>query len=204
MGLTYKKLQNLSEAKTALEGAAGLQPKINNALPELIDVLYQLNDLENAKKWIETAEKEMPSSAQIAFLKGLVLLKEKKEPEKAIEAFDSAKKLDESLAESVEYYKGFAYLQMEKTKKAKEVFNQIVVRDPSTSLAAYANEYVDAITRKEKAEQPLRANIAFAMQYDDNVILKPQDDQLSIGIPDKGDWRQTYTGQAEYNYKPVD
>lgn len=201
LGLTYKKMQDLAKARPDLEAAVTLKPKIDNAVPELIDTLYQIGDIDEAKRWIEVAEKEGPPSARLELLKGLTLLKEKKDLEKSIAAFDKAQKLDESLATTVKYYKGLAYLQMKKLDEAKDVFREVVVRDSSSTLAAYANEYVDAIARDKKATAPFRGNIGLAMQYDNNVVLMPVDD-TSQNISDKGDWRHAYTGQLEYNYKP--
>ncbi len=204
LGLTYKKLQDPMQARTSLEEALSLQPPVKNAIPELIDILYQTNEIEGAKALIERAETESVAPAQTAFMKGLVLLKEKKDIDGAIDSFDKAQKLDPSFAETAKYYKAMAYLQNEDIKKAKDVFKEIYVKDPTADLAAYANEYVEAINRKEKADKIFRGNVGFAMQYDDNVILKPNDQSLAAGVGNEGDWRTASTFQAEFNIKATD
>jgi len=103
LGITCKQMQNYTEAKPNLEAAVTLKPKIKNALPELIDLLYKKGQLEEAKKWIEVAEGEDIHPAQTAFFKGLVLLKEGEDIDGAIESFEKAKTLDPSLAQTVDY-----------------------------------------------------------------------------------------------------
>ncbi|MFA5146740.1 MAG: tetratricopeptide repeat protein [Candidatus Omnitrophota bacterium] len=204
LGLTYKKLQDFEEARANLEAAAKLRPPIDNAIPELIDVLYQCNETDEAKRWIDRAEKGSVAPAQVALLKGLVLLREKKDIDKAVASLDRAAELDGSLARTATYYKGIAYMETKKLADAKEMFRQIVIKDPATDMAAFANEYVEAITRKEDAERPFRGNVGTALQYDDNVILKPGDDSLASDIDNQGDWRNVYTCQGEYNFRPSD
>ncbi len=204
LGITYKQLQDYVEARPHLEAALTLQPKVKNALPELIDVLYQTDQTDEAKKWLEIAEKEGVNPAQVAFFKGLILLKEGKDPDGARVAFARAVELDESLTETIKYYQGLAYLQSQKLSQARDVFQQIVTRQPSTDLAALANEYVDAISRKEEAAKPFHASVGYAVQYDTNVILKPDDSTLATAVGNKGDWRQAPTFQADYTFKPAE
>lgn len=204
LGITCKKLANYSEARPHLEAAVVLLPKIKNALPELIDLLYKEGDIEGAKKWIVVAERESVSPAQIAFLKGLVLLKEGKDIDGAIEEFKKAKAIDGSISATADYYIGLAYVKAEKMSEAKGIFKEIITRSANTSLAAYADQYVEAISRKEEASRPFRGNVGYAVQYDDNVVLQPDNNSLAIDVDNKGDWRQVCTANGEYNWKPRD
>lgn len=201
LGLTLKQLQRYTEAKPQLEAAATLTPKIGNAVSELIDVLYKLDELDEAKKWIDVAQKAEIAPPQTAFMKGLVLLKEDKDMPAAITAFDKAQSLDEALTGMVKYYKGLAYLQSKELAKAKDVFKDVVMATPGQGLAAYANEYMDTISRVEEAEKPFHGYAQAIMQYDDNVVLMPGDDSAVSGISEKADWRQAYTAQCDYNFK---
>ncbi|MDD5440067.1 MAG: tetratricopeptide repeat protein [Candidatus Omnitrophica bacterium] len=203
-GLTYKQMQDFASARPHLEAAATLKPPVNTAIIELVDLLYQMDEVDEAKKWIERAEQEGIAPAQTTFLKGLVLLKEQKDPEKAVRAFDEAVRLDNSLAQTVKYYKAFAYVQLKKLGEAKKVFKEVVLENPSGDLATYANEYMDAISRQEEATKPFRGSATASLQYDDNVVLKPLDDTIESNTSDKGDWRHVYTVQGEYNVKPND
>ncbi|MDO8536137.1 MAG: hypothetical protein Q7S30_03925 [Candidatus Omnitrophota bacterium] len=201
LGLTLKQLQRYKEARPQLEAAATLTPKIGNAVPELIDLLYKLDQLDEAKKWIDVAEKAGITPSQTAFMKGLILLKEDKDINAAIDAFNKAQSLDEALAGMVKYYKGLAYLQAKELSKAKEVFKEVVMTTPGQGLAAYANEYMDNISRVEETTKPFHGYAQGLMQYDDNVVLMPGDDGTVTGISEQADWRQAYTAQGDYNFR---
>ena len=200
LGITYKQLQNYKEAKTHLKDAVTLTPKIKEALLELTEVLYQLNELEEAKKYVEIAEKESIKPAQTAFLKGLILLKEGSNLE-AVEAFKKAKEIDPALQQTADYQIGIAYLKEKKFEEAKGVFREVIVQDPNTDLAAFANRYVEALEKKKEAEKPFRFTIGLAGQYDDNVLLKPSDATVAADITNEDDYREVVTFRGEHRKK---
>ena len=204
LGLTYKRMQDFLAAKPHLEAAATLKPAVKNALLELIDLLYQCDQTEEAKKWIGIAESESVTPAQTAFFKGLVLLKEGKDPQGAINAFEEAERLDSTLARTVKYQKGLAYLQLKNFKEAKSIFKEIVVKEPTADLAEYANEFIDAISRSEEAARPFRGIVGYSIQYDDNLILRPNDEALSAGVGEDNDMKHVFTVQGDYTFKPSD
>ena len=200
LGLTLKQTQNYKGAVPHLRDAVTFSPKIKGALIELIDCLYQLDELEEAKKWIEEAEKEGLRPAQIAFLKGLILLKDG-DSQGAISAFEKAKELDKSMAQTSNYQIGIARLKSRAFGDAKLAFKEVIAQDPSSTAASLANEYISAITKAEEATKPLRLSFGAAWQYDDNVILKPSDTSLATDVTDKADSREVFTGKAELNHR---
>ncbi len=200
LGLTYKQLQNYNEAVPNLRDAVTMSPKIKGALIELIDCLYQLNRIGEAREWIIEAEKEGIRPAQVAFLKGLILLKDNEEDE-AVGAFENAKALDGSMAQACDYQAGVAQLKMKNFGDAKRVFQQLVLVDPNSNMANFANEYIDSISKREEAMKPFKLTFGAAWQYDDNVVLQPSDTTVAAAITDKADTRQVYTGSAEYEKK---
>ena len=198
LGLTYKQMQNYKKAVKNLRDAVTHSPKIKGALIELIDSLYQIGKLDEAKKWIKEAENEGIRPAQTAFLKGLVLLKDE-DTQGAIAAFENAKELDKSMTQPCDYQIGMASLKARKYSDARRAFEQVVIEDPSSYMANFASEYMDAIEKKEEAAKPLKLSFGVAWQYDDNVILKPSDTALAANIADKADSREVYTGKAEFS-----
>lgn len=200
LGLTYKQLQNYKEALAGLRDAVTYSPKIKGALIELIDCLYQLGQLDEAKRWIGEAEKEGIRPAQAAFLKGLVLIKDGNAKD-AIAAFEDAKNLDKSMTQACDYQIGVAHLKGKKFKDARRAFEEVVLVDPSSNMANFANEYMKAIEKREEVMRPLKLTFGVAWQYDDNVVLKPDDTSIAVDIADKADSREVYTGNAEYDYR---
>jgi tetratricopeptide (TPR) repeat protein len=204
LGLTYKRMQDYTAARSHLEAAAVMQPNVKNAFLELIDIFYQCDELEQAKKWISMAENESISSAQLDFLKGLVFLKEGTDISTAIKSFEEAEKKDPSLSQSVRFQKALAEIKLNNLKDAKEIFKEVIAREPETDLAVYADEYVTMLTRSEEAKKPLHGSFGYFLEYDNNVVLKPNNDALAASVSEDSDWRNVFTAQADYNFKPTD
>jgi tetratricopeptide (TPR) repeat protein len=172
LGLTYKQVGNYREATNHYRDALTLTPRINEAYPEIIEMLYNLNELKEAMHWISEAEKAGVFPANIAFLKGLVLAKDNKNKE-AIEAFQKAKEIDNSLTQAADFQIAMLYAKDRKLKEAKRALNALINIDPSSELASFAKEYEAAISRAIEAHRNWRFNIGAAYQFDDNVVSKP-------------------------------
>ncbi|MDD5496331.1 MAG: tetratricopeptide repeat protein, partial [Candidatus Omnitrophica bacterium] len=199
LGMTYKQMQDYKSAIPELKDAVTFSPKIKGALIELIDCLYQLNRIDEAKEWISEAELEGIRPAQVAFFKGLIEMKDNKTKE-AVESFKNAKALDPSMSQTCDYQIAMAHLKMKRYGDAKRAFTEVTLKDPNSNMANFANQYADVLARQEEAAKPFRFSFGAAWQYDDNVILKPDDTSIAADISDKGDSRQVYTASAEYNH----
>ena len=195
LGLTYKQLMNYREASANFRDAVKLKPPIKEAVVELIEVLYNLDNLQEAKEWLNVAERENIKPAQTAFLKGLILLKGNNNLE-AIKAFEKSKEIDKTLTQAADFQIGIAYVKGKKLSEAREKFRAIAIVSPESDLAAFAREYEEVITKRLTLEKEWRFNVGLAYQYDDNVILKPE---LEIaGIPEGEDWAAIATFSAGY------
>ncbi|MCM8761366.1 MAG: tetratricopeptide repeat protein, partial [Candidatus Omnitrophica bacterium] len=133
-GLTYKKMQDYKSAIPNLRDAVTYSPKIKGALVELIDCLGQAGDFEEAYKWIAEAEAQDIRPAQVAFLKGLILMKSDK-PAEAIESFRKAERIDPSMSQACSYQIGMANIRLKKFSEAREVFKQVIITDPNSTMA---------------------------------------------------------------------
>ncbi|MCX5715468.1 MAG: tetratricopeptide repeat protein, partial [Candidatus Omnitrophica bacterium] len=200
LGLTYKQLQNYKDAIPCLKDAVTFSPEIKGALVELIDCCYQTGQLEDAKLWIQQAEEDGITPAQVSFLKGLVFVKAG-DGEGAIAAFKNAKELDKSMIQACDYQTGIAYLKEKKFDRAQKAFKEVVIADPSTNMANFANQYMDALEKRAIAARPLKMSVGFAVQYDSNVVLQPDDATLVGDITDESDARYVYTARGEYEKK---
>ena len=198
LGLTYKQLQDYDNAIMYFKDAVTFSPKIKGALIELIDCYYQIGETKEARYWIGIAEEEGIRPAQIAFLKGLILLKED-DCEGAIASFKNAKALDRSMRQPADYQIAMCHLKSGKLTAAKKAFEQVVIVNPGSNMANFANEYMDAIERRRETTKPLKLSFGVAWQYDDNVVLKPDDSSLVTAVADKGDSREVYTADIEYD-----
>ena len=201
IGMTYKRMQDYRRAQPYLEKSCRLKPRFDAALPELIELLYQRELFDKAMEWISVAEREFIAPAQIYYLKGMVLLKQGEES-LAINAFDNAESLDPSLAQSVAYQKALALSQKKDYASAREQLRSVVVKDPASDLAAFANEYLDALRRVEEVGRKVKGSVSYSVQYDDNVICKPTDSSLASTASGEEDWLHVMTAQAEWALIP--
>lgn len=200
-GLTYKQAGNFREAAMHFRDAIKLTPPVFDAYTELIEMLYNLAELKEAKEWIAKAEKEGIKPAHIAFLKGLILLKEGDKTVEAIGAFRRAKELDKTLAQASDLQVAMAHANERKFEKARESLKAVIAVDPKTELAAFAKEYEKAIEKTLELYRPWRFSIGTAYQYDDNpasadgaIVLGEKDSSMvntfSINYTPlwEGDW----------------
>lgn len=202
-GLTYKQMQDYKNAIAAFRDAVTYEPKIKGALVELIDCLGQTGDIELARKWIDEAERENVRPAQVAFLKGLILMKDGK-AEDAVEAFNRAELLDPSMKQAADYQIGIADIKLKRYGDAKSILQQVIVADPGSNMSNYANEYINAISSAAEAQKPLKIQAGLAWEYDTNVVLMPDQDSVAVAIADQADSREVTTAQAEYTVRPND
>jgi len=207
MGLTCKNAGDLKAAKVYLKEAVDLSPPVLDGYAELIDVLYQLDELSEAKTYIERAERLKVTPSRVAFLKGLVFAKEGKTKE-AVSAFEEAKRLDPALSQAADLQIAMILAKERKIKKASEVLRAIVSMDPKTDIGIFAREYEASLRKVLEAYRPFRFSLSASYTFDSNVISKPTE---STGIAeldlarkkDSGaitnfriDWRPLIEGNA--------
>lgn len=198
-GLTYKKLQNYRQARIQLEKAVNGTPKIREALLELIEVLYQLNETAEAAKWIAVAQEQGMRPGETSFIKGLVEMRENK-PADALVSFEKAKELQPALKQAADYQIALAHLKDNSFEAAQKAFQEVIVLDPNTDIARFADEYSKAIDRRLHGEKALKITAAVYGEYDDNVVLKPSDTAAVQDIGEE-DWREVVTASVEYGKK---
>lgn len=186
LGLTYKHLERHKEARDQFLAALEQIPPVQDAYTELIETLYILDDLAGAKKWLKIADQTGVKPAHISYLDGLVLMKEGRN-EDAVTAFNKAKNLDRTLAQSADFQIALAQIKMRRFDDARKSLQAITAMDPTSDVAAFAQEYERALAKTVEASRKWQITAGLAYQYDDNVISKPTQD-IGFDIPgDKGD-----------------
>ncbi len=136
LGLTYKQLGEYKKALGYFKESVQLRPSVLDAYPEIIELLYSLEELNDAKKWIKEAEGRKVKPAQIAFLKGLVLSKEGK-AEEAIKAFNLAQELDPDIAQSAKVQIALAQAREKRFEDARKSLQAAIAAGPKTDLASF-------------------------------------------------------------------
>lgn len=168
VGLTYKVMEKYSEAIPHFRDAATLSPRVDDAVVELIDVLYHTGNLAEAQKWIAVAEKEGINTGRLNFLKGLVFAKSRK-PDDAVRAFEAAKRLDPRLTQQAELQIAGIYAEQGKYKDAQARLKATINLDPASDLALYARDYEKTVADRAEREKVWRFAIGMGYKYDTNV-----------------------------------
>ncbi|OGQ12802.1 MAG: hypothetical protein A3G39_07280 [Deltaproteobacteria bacterium RIFCSPLOWO2_12_FULL_43_16] len=197
LGLTYKQIQNYKEATFHLTDAVSLRPGVKEARLDLAEVYYNMDLNEESLKQLKFAEELDVRPAHVAFLKGLVLMKLNKNQE-AVDEFKKAKTLDPSLTQTANLQLGVALIKAGQREEAGRIFKEVIVADPNSDMAQFANQYLEAMTRKPAEVKPFKITLNAKWEYDDNVILKPSDQTVAGGISGEHDTRYVGILRAEY------
>lgn len=197
LGMTYKNLQNYREAKKYFMTAMNLSPKIREVYLELAEVSYQLGELQDALDILKKAENENVRPGQTAYVKGLVLLAMNKNLD-AVDSFNKARESGPELVQAADYQIGLAYLNEGWLEEAEARFNDVISRDPNSDMAVFARNYLDKIPAKKREQIPLRYYLGLHFQYDDNVVLRPDDNTAAENISDQEDFLEVVTAGLEY------
>ncbi len=200
LGMAYKQQSAFPEAVPHLTDAVTLIPPIKEAIVELIDVLYRVDRVAEAQKWIAVAERDNIYPAKTAFLKGMVLVKEGKYTE-SIASFEKSKRLDASYTQSADFQIGLAYMMDRKYKQAGERFRAAITQDPVSDLASFARRYQDLVEDRSWAERSVRLTLNVLGQYDTNMLQEPY---AHPDIPDAGDQQSlAMLSTARVDFVPV-
>jgi tetratricopeptide (TPR) repeat protein len=198
LGVIDKQTGNLPEAVRNLKAVLGIKPPIKEAFVELIDALYNLNQLKEAREWAAKAEAAGSEPAKIHFLIGLIALKEEKNRE-AVSAFLQAKKMDPSLTEASDFQIAMARVKDRRMIEARDSLKAIMAKDPNSELAAVAREYEKTIGKAVEEYRAWRFSIGLGFQYDTNVVLKPSGGVQAVGISNDNDGSVTNTFKVDYS-----
>ncbi len=196
-GLTYKIIENYKEAVPYLKDAVNLTPHVREAVVELVDALYQTDDLKGAAQYVEIGEREGIQPARIQFLKGLILVKEKKNAE-AIVAFNKAKELDKSLAQAAEFQIANALIKEGRFKEARNRFAATTQLNPASDIAMFARDYENILSEKLEREKPWRFSVGMGYKYDTNVVARPGGGAIADQISGERDFGMNLSVRMGY------
>ncbi|WP_243372535.1 tetratricopeptide repeat protein [Geotalea sp. SG265] len=196
LGLALKETGNPERAVANLKQSLKLDPPVTDAYPELIELLYQQNNLAEAEKFIAGAEKAGVRPARVSFLRGQVLAGTG-DNQGATDAFVKARELDPALTQQVDFQLAQIYLKQGNREKAQESLESVISGDPSSDLAGFAREYQRRLTAAAPRNWHLFAGVN--LQYDDNVVVKPSQDIPGLVLPGARDWSSSQNLRLLYD-----
>lgn len=182
LGLTRRQTGDYRDAVRNFRDALTLTPPVREAAPELIVLLINRDEDEEAARWLAWAEREGVKPGEVAYLKGLLLRKQGK-GEAAIAAFESARQADPALARAADFQTALVRIDQRQADAARRSFDAVITGDPGSDLAALAREYQASLDRLTERRSPLELAIGVGYLYDTNVELNQA---YPTGVPQPG------------------
>ncbi len=197
LGMTYKYLQDYEQARRHIRLAYYMLPEIREAGLELAELDYYLGIYDEALEILAVAEQDNFRPGQTMYMKGLVLMAVGRNDE-AMDAFASAGSLSPELTDVSTYQTGLALLNEDRLDESEGEFRKLESVSSDTDMGAFARSYIERIEEKKKELVPYRYYAGIHFQYDDNVVLRPEDESAATNIADDDDYREVYTAGLEY------
>jgi len=187
LGLSLSRIGEYQEAIAVLEKALQLDPGMHRAHHPLGLAYFQEQRYQEALAQFTLAVQGMPNRAATQFYLGYThyLLQHYQE---ALPFLQRASELDAALALRAGYYRGVALYALERDPEAVEAFQVAVSTAPDSLTAQSAQRYIEAIDKRAWARQRTQWQGAVSFQYDDNVMLEPND----INLSRQGDGRTVF------------
>lgn len=197
LGATLKKLQQFDKAVPHLLEAVSLPPVVKEAYLELADTYYVLGRNDEALKAIASAEGDDVDPPQTAFLKGLVLVKKRSYTEAEV-SFEKARSLDPRLAGAVNFQIASIYHRLGRQEEARDRFLSVAEQEPNSDVGLMAKHQAEAISQKLKMTPRFSAVVSGQVQYDSNVLLKPDSAASAAAITNESDLALVVAARADY------
>lgn len=197
LGLSLKQTGKLDDALQQFRAAIAKTPPEKLAAVEIIAMDLANGDDADAAKWIEWAEKEKVSPAEVSFLKGELLLK-RGDLKGAENSYLDAKNIDPGLTQQAGLQIAQARLSANDRAGARESLNAVIVHNPDTELAGFAREFERRI-QEQAVASPWRFSVGANYQYDDNAVSKPNTEIAGATFPKKYDSSSSQNLRVSYD-----
>lgn len=200
-GLGYGRAGKYEEAVADLTiVVAANDPSIERDHLELAYALYRVERYDDAVAQLQPDAVSRPNSGGEALLLLGIVESRRGNNEAAAAALAQVTAKDPSKALAVEYYQGLVAYRAGDDAGATGHF-QAVARDGGESpFVEESKAFLDDIARGA-SNKPWRLYAGFALQYDSNVALAPEDGNLAqnvYGVSNKDDGRAVFTAGGRY------
>ncbi|MDH4227838.1 MAG: hypothetical protein OEV59_08865 [Deltaproteobacteria bacterium] len=200
LGLAYKQSIELDKAAESFKDAFYSTPRINDAGLELVEVYYLQGKWQECVDAATDAEKINFKPGHVAMYKGLALSKLGRHDE-AVTSFELARNLDPTLGQTALFHIASVTAAKGDLKTARSRFEDLLLQNPGASLAEAARKHVEMIEDRIDTLRPIHLTLDVNYEYDDNVVLKPNDNIASAGVADDNDDRLTTSLSVDYAAK---
>ena len=155
-------------ALAPLREARELDPSLPGVSTDLVQALYHLDRIPEAREELARAEAQNPDDARLALYKGLVLLRDAESAEAAA-SFDRAASLDPRLSDTASLYAGRTWASLDERDRAAEALERAREADPDSEWGRAAARELDELEELRRRRTWLR--VKGGLEYDSNVPL---------------------------------
>lgn len=210
LGKTYLKTERYQEAESYLNRAWEVDPDIAGLRYDIAVLNFKISNFTRSADLFAEIVKEDPSNVLSHYYAGISLYKQKQYG-KALDYFIGAADRSPSIKANGYYYAGICLLKMGDVEAAIKKLEYVREHAVQESLRKNALRWLEAIEEQKKALKPYSVYLKVGLQYDDNVLLEPldedrptdEDDVLGVGYF-SGRYnfvnRQSYTLGAGYSH----
>ena len=194
MGKTYLKLERYDEAVAHLKLARDVNPDIPDLKYDLALGLFHVQDYARAADLFIDVSQEDPSNVLAQYHAGISLYKQGRYST-ALDYLTGASEKSPSIKPMGYFYAGVCHQQMGDTGNAVKKLEYVRDNAEDASLKESAIQRLEALD-KQKKMKPYRVDMKLGVQYDDNVVLEPVDEDI---VADESDWMAVFFYSARYN-----
>ena len=178
LGLTQSRLGEFAAAIPHFDKALQLDPSLQYVHYPLALAYFQEERYAEALAHLQRAEQFDPQNAAAQFYLGSTLYQLKQYRE-ALPHFERTLQLDPTLALTAQYYRGLTLFALERDPEARQAFAAAQAADPESTIGQNAQRYLETLKSRERERRIWQVEGNVSLQYDDNVILEPNDIAIS-------------------------
>lgn len=193
LGLTLYQLQQIDAAIPLLQQTLAKSQKDFPVIYALANSYMQNDDIQQAQRLLSGIQ----ATGYSEFLLGQTYLKQGKlEPAK--KHFTNAKKLDNTLTQDIDLHIARIFYAEGETHKALSLIEKSINYDVDSFEAGALQQYRKTITDHKTGH--FNTELAYQLEWDSNVVLRPQSVEIQVDNNGKSDFRNVLFADVLHHY----
>ena len=183
LGKTYFQMGRFDDALRYTEKAWHLNPSLPGLGYDRGMAYYKTGNYEQAETIFSTLYQKEPDNALAVYYAGMSCFKQQQFRD-ALQYLNIAAEMNMSIRDNSYYFAGLCYQQLGETEKAIDKLDYVAEFATSDPLRKSASEWLEKLRKEGEKGVPYSLYLKLGLQYDDNVLLEPLDQNLPT---DQGD-----------------
>jgi len=197
LGLTQLEMGEYEEALRSLSRSQQLDPTRKGIHFDLGIAYFKLGKYSQALQELEEAERQEPGRALVYYYQGYIHYITK-DYHQVPRFFSKAGQLDKKLAQGGHFFSGLAYSHLGMFDEAIKEFQTCMALDPESEIGLGARKYLTDLQQRRRQARRWHLFASMSPQYDDNVILQPEDTRVIEKVSRQADTKGIFFLGGEY------